>query len=111
MVDLDPTIEILGEEDVYFHYTNAAESAFAGGFREGHSVTDVADLTAPEAVQVLGIPTPDKVIPIIDSGGMFAWGGEVKDTPRYFGGGRQWFSTQHIPPSNILPALPVAEPW
>jgi hypothetical protein len=104
-----PTIEILGESDVYFHYTTAPESAFSGGFLQGSSVTDIGTYTAGEGT-FLGIPSPDKVIPIIDSGGMFQYGGTVGASARYVGGAQQWFSTQLVPPSNILPAVPVAVP-
>jgi hypothetical protein len=91
-------------------YTTAPESSFSGGFHQGASVTDVGDLTAAEASHTLGIPTPDKVIPIVDTGGSFQYGGLVQDSARYVGGGRQWFATQTIGPENILPAQPVAVP-
>jgi hypothetical protein len=58
-----PTIEVTGEHDVFFHYTSDPESAFSGGFYKGASVTDVGTYTAGEST-FLGIPTPDKVIPI-----------------------------------------------
>jgi hypothetical protein len=58
---------------------------------------------------LLGIPTPDKVIPIIDNGS-FTYGGTVRASGPYFGGAQQWFASETIPASNILPAQSLAVP-
>jgi RHS repeat-associated protein len=104
------SIEVTGDEDVYFHYTSSSESSFSGGFWQGGSVTNVADYTAEEASESLGIPSPDKVIPIIDTAGSFEYGGTVGASARYAGGGMQWFATETIPAGNILPAQTLAVP-
>jgi RHS repeat-associated protein len=93
-----------------YHYTYVAESEFAGGFRAGASVTDIPYYTTYEASQKLGIPLPDKVIPIIDRPGNFVYGHDVKPSRRFFGGGQQWFARRHLPPEDILPARPVTKP-
>jgi RHS repeat-associated protein len=105
-----PTIEITGEADVYYHYTTAPESSFANGFWKDASVTNVGDYTESEASELLGIPKPNKVIPIIGEGGAFEFGGTVGASTRYSGGALQWFARQPIPAVNILPAEPLALP-
>jgi RHS repeat-associated protein len=93
-----------------YHYTDAPEESFKGGFYKGSSVTDDPNLMSAEASQTLGIPAPDKVIPIVDRPGYFRPGGTVDASYRYSGGGNQWFSTQRIPAEDILPARPVCKP-
>jgi hypothetical protein len=63
-----------------------------------------------KASESLGIPSPDKVIPIIDTAGLFEYGGTVGASARYAGGGMQWFATETIPAGNILPAQTLAVP-
>jgi len=51
-----------------YHYTAAPETAFASGLRRESSVTDKLYSSPMPASQELGIPLPNKAIPIIDSG-------------------------------------------
>jgi RHS repeat-associated protein len=99
-----------GAPAIYYHYTDVPEQAFSNGFFAGGAVTNDPSYTAAEASQLLGISPPDSVIPIVDTGGYFQYGGVVGATPRYAGGGMQWFAVKRVPPSNILPAQPVAVP-
>lgn len=96
--------------DVKYHYTSAPESSFKSGFWKGSSVTDDPALTSADAADKLGIPPPDKVIPIVVRGGYFGNKSKVSPTPKYSGGGNQWFSKQTIPAKDVLPAKLVCEP-
>src|SRR5579859_3196063 len=54
--------------NLLYHYTTAPESSFANGLWENSSVTDKLYTDATQASQELGIPVPDKVIPIQNTG-------------------------------------------
>jgi hypothetical protein len=91
-----------------YHYTRADESSFASGLREGSSVTDKLYTNPYQAGQELGIPVPNKVIPIKDTGQFVpAKPPIVQNSNRYKGGGNDFNNTDRVPPSQLLPAQPM----
>jgi RHS repeat-associated protein len=91
-----------------YHYTTAPESSFADGLWSHTSVTDKLYTSAAEASDELGIPTPDKVIPIRDTGEFVPNSPpEVEPSGRYSGGGKDFFNPKPCPATNILPARPI----
>ncbi len=91
-----------------YHYTTAPEASFANGLWEGSSVSDTLYTDPVQASQELGIPVPNKVIPIQNTGQF------VPNTPpivdrsfRFQGGGNDFINPQPVPPSQILPARPI----
>ena len=98
-----------GDNQLWYHYTSSPESSFADGLWANSSVTNVGDLTATEASQTLGIPPPTSVIPISAPTSYFGPVSVVSESPRYSGGGLQWFANQGVPSQNLGPALPVAK--
>ena len=96
------------EAPLKYHYTTADESLFANGLREGSSVTDKLYSNPLQASQELGIPVPNKVIPIQDAGQFVpAKPSVVQGSNRYLGGGNDFNNLQPVPPSQLLPAQPV----
>ena len=94
--------------DLLYHYTTADEGSFANGLWEGTSVTDTLYTDPVQASQELGIPVPDKVIPIQNTGQFVPNTPPiVQETPRYLGGGTDFINPQPVPPSQILPAQPI----
>ena len=93
---------------LFYHYTTADESLFANGLREGSSVTDKLYTDALHASQELGIPVPNKVIPIQDVGQFIpAKPPTVQPSFRFLGGGNDFNNIQRVPPSQLLPAQPI----
>jgi RHS repeat-associated protein len=91
-----------------YHYTRADESSFANGLREGSSATDKLYTNPYQAGQELGIPVPNKVIPIKDTGQFVpAKPPIVQGSNRYKGGGNDFNNTDRVPPSQLLPAQPM----
>jgi RHS repeat-associated protein len=91
-----------------YHYTTADESEFAGGLWRDSSVTDKLYTDPIQAGQELGIPTPDKVIPIVDNGQFVPNKPPiVQPSNRYQGGGTDFVNPKPVPPSDILPAIPM----
>jgi hypothetical protein len=91
-----------------YHYTTADESLFANGLREGSSVTDRLYTDALRASQELGIPVPNKVIPIQDVGQFVpAKPPTVQPSFRFLGGGNDFNNLQRVPTSQLLPAQPI----
>ena len=94
--------------NLFYHYTTADESLFANGLREGSSVTDTLYTDPVQASQELGIPVPNKVIPIQDVGQFVpAKPPVVQGSYRYMGGGNDFNNLQRVPPSQLLPARPI----
>ncbi len=61
-----------------------------------------------KASQELGIPVPDKVIPILDRGHFRPNSpSTVQPSNRYRGGGDDWTNPDWVPGSDILPAEPI----
>jgi RHS repeat-associated protein len=94
-----------------YHYTTAPESSFKGELWAGSSVTDKLYTDPLRASQELGIPVPNKVIPILDDGHF------VPNTPpivqpsfRFTGGGSDFINPNPVPANNILPAVPLSGP-
>jgi hypothetical protein len=93
---------------VKYHYTTAPEASFAKGLREQSSVTDKLYADAVEAGQKLGIPTPNKVIPIQDAGHFVPNKPSiVQPSFRYEGSGTDFTNPNRVPPEDILPARPI----
>jgi RHS repeat-associated protein len=99
-----------GEANLLYHYTTAPESSFANGLWEGTSVTDKLYTDAAQASQELGIPVPNQVIPIQNTGQF------VPNTPAivqpsplrgWSGGGNDFINPQRVQPSQLLPAQPI----
>jgi hypothetical protein len=97
-----------GATKLFYHYTTADESLFANGLREGSSVTDKLYSNPFQASQELGIPVPNKVIPIQDVGQFVpAKPSIVQPSFRFQGGGNDFNNLQRVPPSLLLPAQPI----
>jgi hypothetical protein len=94
---------------LFYHYTSAEESSFANGLWRQSSVTDKLYTDAFQASQELGIPVPNKVIPIEDVGQFVpqAPGGIVQPSFRFTGGGTAFTNAELVPPSQLLPAQPI----
>jgi hypothetical protein len=91
-----------------YHYTTAPESSFANGLWEGSSVTDQLYTDAAQASQELGIPVPNKVIPIQNTGQFVPNSPSiVQPSFRFTGGGSDFINPQPVPPSQLLPAQPI----
>jgi len=91
-----------------YHYTTAGESSFANGLWEGSSVTDKLYTDAAQASQELGIPVPNKVIPIQNTGQFVPNSPSiVQPSFRFTGGGSDFINPQAVPPSQLLPAQPI----
>lgn len=91
-----------------YHYTTAPESSFQKGLWRDSSVTDKLYTDAVEAGQKLGIPTPNKVIPIQDTGHFVPNKPPiVQPSNRYQGGGTDFVNPNPVPPEAILPARPI----
>ena len=93
-----------------YHYTTAPESSFANGLWEGSSVTDTLYTDAQQASQELGIPVPNKVIPIQNTGQFVpARPPIVQPVPSrgFTGGGNDFNNPLRVPPSQLLPAQPI----
>ncbi|MGH1543070.1 MAG: polymorphic toxin-type HINT domain-containing protein [Arenicella sp.] len=94
--------------EVKYHYTTADETSFSSGLWKDTSVTDKLYTSATEAGQKLGIPTPNKVIPIKDSGNFVPnKPSVVQPSNRYQGGGTDFVNPQRVSPDDILPAQPI----
>ena len=95
-------------EKMYYHYTTADESSFANGLWRDTSVTDKLYTDAYEASQELGIPLPDKVIPIKDVGQFVPNRPPiVQPSFRFAGGGTDFVNPQAVPASLLLPMIPL----
>jgi RHS repeat-associated protein len=91
-----------------YHYTTAPESSFQKGLWRDSSVTDKLYTDPLRASQELGIPVPNKVIPIQDVGQFVPNKPPiVQPSFRYQGGGTDFINPQPVPPSQILPAQPI----
>ena len=91
-----------------YHYTTADESLFAKGLRAGSSVTDKLYTNPLQASQELGIPVPNKVIPIQDVGQFVpAKPAVVEPSFRFGGGGSDFNNPLRVPPSQLFPAQPI----
>jgi hypothetical protein len=94
----------------FYHYTTAAESSFAGGLWRETSVTDKLYTSPFEASQELGIPIPNKAIPIRDVGQFVPNKPPiVRPSSRYIGGGTDFINHEPVPPSQLLPAIPLEQ--
>ena len=97
-----------GTANILYHYTTAEESAFANGLWRETSVTDKLYTNAAQASQELGIPVPNKVIPIQNTGQFVPNRPPiVQPSNRYIGGGTDFINPNRVPPSQILPARPI----
>lgn len=97
-----------GGGNFFYHYTNAEESLFANGLREGSSVTDKLYSCPLQASQELGIPVPNKVIPIRDVGQFVpAKPAIVQSSFRFQGGGKDFNNPQRVLASQLLRAQPI----
>jgi len=87
-----------------YHYTAALDDAFAVGLHAETSVTPELYISALHAGRSLGIPTPTRVIPIIDRG-QFRPNrlGTVLSTDRNYGGGLDFKNPEHLAPEFIIP--------
>ncbi len=94
------------EEELLYHYTDAPESSFGNGLRAGSSVTDRIYTDPYRASQELGIPLPDKYIPIRRKN-QFIPVTDVGGTGRYTGYGSEYLNLKRVPPADILPARPI----
>ena len=96
------------ESSLLYHYTSAPESSFANGLWEGSSVTDTLYTDPVQASQELGIPLPNKMIPIQNTGQFVPnTPSVVQQTDRFLGGGNDFVNPQRVPPSQLLPAQPI----
>jgi len=94
--------------NLLYHYTTADESSFAKGLWRDSSVTDKLYDDPNIASQELGIPPPNKVIPIQDAGQFVPnKPGIVQPSTRYTGGGTDFVNPKAVPPSQLLPARPI----
>ncbi|MBI3868941.1 MAG: hypothetical protein HY299_10455 [Verrucomicrobia bacterium] len=99
-----------GAPNLMYHYTTAGESSFANGLWEGSSVTDKLYTDAAQASQELGIPVPNKVIPIQNTGQFVPNAPSiVQPSPLrgWSGGGTDFINPQRVPPSQLFPAQPI----
>jgi hypothetical protein len=95
-------------DNIKYHYTTADEASFVNGLWKDTSVTNKLYSNAYEAGQKLGIPTPNKVIPIKDNGNFVPNNPSVvQPSNRYQGGGPDFVNPQPVSPENILPAQPI----
>jgi hypothetical protein len=98
-----------GAPNLMYHYTTAGESSFANGLWEGSSVTDKLYTDAAQASQELGIPLPNKVIPIQNTGQFVPNSPSiVQPSFRFTGGGSDFINPQAVPPSQLFPAQPIS---
>ena len=68
-------------------------------------MTDKLYTDPVQASQELGIPIPDKVIPIQNTGQFIPNSPSiVQPSLRYSGGGTDFINPQPVPPSQLLPA-------
>jgi len=94
---------------VFYHYTNVPEDQFAGGARQGTSVTDDPTLTAAEAIDKLGLSPsspPTRIVPIVDRGTFK----RMPNVPahKYGGGeGNEWTARHQTLPGDVLPSIPL----
>jgi RHS repeat-associated protein len=97
-----------GGSNLFYHYTDAPESSFAKGLWRDTSVTDKLYTDPIQASQELGIPVPNKVIPI-ENAGQFVPNRPpiVQPSYRYQGGGTDFVNPKPVPPSHLLPARPI----
>jgi hypothetical protein len=94
--------------NLLFHYTTADESSFANGLWEGTSVSDKLYTDAAQASQELGMPVPNKVIPIQNTGQFVpAKPPIVEWTPLRTGGGTDFNNLERVPASQLVPARPI----
>jgi hypothetical protein len=101
-----PSIEKL--PSIKYHYTTYDEASFKRGLWRNSSVTDKRYTDPVQAGQDLGIPTPNKVIPIIDRGHFKPNSPPiVQPSNRYRGGGTDFTNPKWVPPKDILPAEPI----
>ncbi len=104
----EPQATEAGSPKIYYHYTNQPESSFAGGLWRHTSVTDKIYTDPSVASRELGIPVPDKIIPIVDAGNFRPNKPPiVQPSNRYPGGGTDFYNPQKVPASQILPARPI----
>jgi len=91
-----------------YHYTSAAEDRFSTGLWPNSSVTNELIMSPYAASQRLGIPLPNKIIPI-QSGSHFIPNRPpiVEQSPRYFGGGTDFINPARVDSSFIRPAIPL----
>ena len=96
-------------QQMFYHYTDYPISAFSGGLIGQAWVTDVGTYSSQEASEQLGIRPPSTVIPILAYPGDFLPGNPfiVPDGKYGPGGGRQYYNPATIPPSQLLPPMPV----
>ena len=105
---VDSLLAAEGAPNLMYHYTTAGESSFANGLWEGSSVTDKLYTDAAQASQELGIPVPNKVIPIQNTGQFVPNSPSiVQPSFRFTGGGSDFINPQAVPPSQLLPAQPI----
>ena len=107
----------------FWHYTNQPESNFASGLNAGTSVTDNGNMMPWEAMSKLGIPQPNKAIPITGNPGDFvpqppvpASGYRTYTDPitgksvsiPVAGGANEWTNPNPIPPNQVGKAKPLS---
>jgi RHS repeat-associated protein len=93
---------------LWYHYTTSDESSFGKGLWAQSSVTDKLYTNAEQASQELGIPVPNKVIPIRDTGQFVKQGnGIVQPSNRYPGGGTAFTNPKSVPAADLLKAQPI----
>ena len=97
-----------GGQRLLYHYTTAEESSFAKGLWRDSSVTDKLYTDPLRASQELGIPVPNKVIPI-QNAGQFVPNKPpfVQPSFRYQGGGTDFINPNPVPSSQLFPARPL----
>jgi hypothetical protein len=96
------------ETPLKYHYTTAEEASFKGGLWRDTSVTDKLYTDPLKASQELGIPVPNKAIPIKDAGQFVPNKPPiVQPSYRYQGGGTDFINPEPVPPENLLPAKPL----
>ena len=97
-----------GPQKLLYHYTTADESSFANGLWRETSVTDKLYTNPLQASQELGIPVPNKVIPVKDVGQFVPNKPPiVQPSFRYQGGGTDLINPEPVPASHLLPAQPL----
>lgn len=99
---------IAAKTPLKYHYTTAEELSFKGGLWRDTSVTDKLYTDPFKASQELGIPVPNKVIPIKDAGQFVPNKPPiVQPSYRYQGGGADFINPEPVPPEYLLPARPL----
>jgi hypothetical protein len=97
-----------GAQKTYYHYTNQPEESFANGLHSWSSVTDTLYEDPFTDSQELGIPPPNKVIPIPDKGQFIpAKPPKVDRTDTRSGGGTDFNNPKRVPPEDLGPAQPI----